>query len=51
VLPLPWFPGLLAYHSLFCTDFYLSDDEKAFQAIHDHEEKSRPTVEPSPSFE
>lgn len=30
----------LAYHALFYTDFYLSDDEKAFQARDYHEDKA-----------
>lgn len=30
----------LAYHALFFTDFYLSDDEKAFQPVEYHEDKA-----------
>jgi hypothetical protein len=30
----------LAYHALFYTDFYLSDDEKAFEPMDFHEEKA-----------
>ena len=31
----------LAYHALFYVDFYLSDDEKAFQAIELHKDKAQ----------
>ena len=31
----------LAYHALYVTDFYLSDDEKLFQAMEYHEEKAQ----------
>ncbi len=30
----------LAYHALFFTDFYLSDDEKSFRAMDYHEDKA-----------
>lgn len=30
----------IAYHTLFFTDFYLSDDEKSFQAMDFHEDKA-----------
>jgi hypothetical protein len=31
----------LAYHALFYTDFYLSDDEKAFRAMDFHEQNAQ----------